>query len=313
MSHESVEERRMSERRPGRAERRRGGRLAAALAVVAALAPAGEAFPQSSDAQQREWNSPVEPFRIVGDVYYVGAHEVSSFLVATPAGHVIIDSGFEETVPQVLANVAKLGFAAEDVELLVASHAHFDHVGGMATLRERTGALLLMSAADAELAARGGKGDPNFGDSVPYRPFRPDRLIADGEVVELGGVRLTAHVTAGHTPGCTSWTLRVEEGGRPLDVLFLCSLTAPGYRLVGNEAYPDIAADYRASFRRLAELPVDVFLANHGSFFDLHGKRAALCANPRENPFVDPAGWKRHLERVRADFEAKLAEQGGGW
>jgi metallo-beta-lactamase class B len=280
-------------------------RLAAALALCLATAAAA----QISSDEEREWNQPVPPFRIAGNVYYVGAHEVAAYLVTTPAGHVVLDSGFEETVPLVLASVEALGFRPADVKLLIASHAHLDHVGGMATLRERTGARLLMSAADAELAARGGQGDPNFGDRFAFRPFSPDRVIADGEVVELGGVRLTAHVTPGHTRGCTTWTLRVEERGVPLDVVFLCSVTAPGYRLIGNPGHPGIVEDYRATFRRLAALPVDVFLANHGSFFDLHGKRERLCANPAENPFVDPEGWRRHLERQREAFEGKLAEQ----
>ena len=299
-------------RSPRRASRAPGAHwlpatvLAAFAACVASSTPLGA---QTNSEEQRRWNHPVEPFRIAGNVYYVGAHEVAAYLVATPDGHVILDSGFEETVPQILANVETLGFRPADVRLLLTSHAHFDHVGGMATLRERTGARLLMSAADAELAARGGQGDPNFGDDFAYRPFRPDREIADGEVVELGDSRLVAHLTPGHTRGCTTWTLRVEEHGRPLDVVFLCSVTAPGYRLVDNAGHPDIVADYRATFRRLAELPVDVFLANHGSFFDLHGKRVALGAKPAANPFVDPEGWRRHLERQREGFEARLAAQ----
>ena len=284
----------------------------AAMVMALALAVPPPAASQMTSDEERAWNQPVEPFRIAGNVYYVGAHEVASFLIATPAGHVILDSAFEETVPQILANVEKLGFRAADVKLLLNSHAHFDHAGGLATLRERTGAELLMSAADAELAARGGQGDPNFGDRFRYRPFTPDRTLADGEVVELGGSRLVAHLTPGHTRGCTTWTVRVEEGGRPLDVAFLCSVTAPGYRLVGNAGHPGIVADYRATFARLAELPVDVFLANHGSFFDLHGKRERLGANPEQNPFVDREGWRQHLERQRQAFEGKLKEQGGG-
>lgn len=289
------------------------GRRGAALLAVAMVAALGSPLRgQTSSEEQRQWNRPVAPFRIAGNVYYVGAHEVAAYLIATDAGHAILDSGFEETVPQILANVETLGFRVADVRYLLASHAHFDHVGGMATLRDRTGATLLMSAADAELAARGGQGDPNFGDDFAYRAFHPDRVIADGEVVELGGSRLVAHLTPGHTRGCTTWTLRVEEGSEPLDVAFLCSVTAPGYRLVDNPGHPTIAEDYRATFRRLAELPVDVFLANHGSFFDLHGKRERLAAGVAGNPFVDREGWRRHLERQRAAFEQRLAEQSGG-
>ena len=264
---------------------------------------------QSAATDRAAWNRPVEPFRIVGNVYYVGAHEVAAYLIATGEGHVILDSGFEATVPRILASVEKLGFRPADVKLLINSHAHYDHCGGMATLRERTGARLLMSAADAELAARGGKGDPHFGDGFAYRPFTADRQVADGEVVELGGSRLTAQLTPGHTRGCTTWTLRVEERGEPLDVVFLCSVTAPGYRLIGNAAHPGIVEDYRTSFRRLLALPADVFLANHGSFFDLLGKRELLARNPVANPFVDREALRNHVERQRAAFEEKLAAQ----
>jgi metallo-beta-lactamase class B len=292
--------------------RRRAARrlaLAAAWAACALAAVASPAVAQISSEQEREWNQPVPPFRIAGNVYYVGAHEVAAYLIATPEGHVILDSGFEETVPLILAGVEALGFRPADVRWILSSHAHFDHNGGLASLRERTGAKIAMSARDAELAARGGQGDPNFGDRFAYRAFTPDRTIDNGDVVELGGTRLAAHLTPGHTRGCTTWTLRVEERGEPLDVLFLCSLTAPGYRLVGNAGHPEIVEDYRASFAHLATLDVDVFLANHGSFFDLHGKRERLCANPQENPFVDPEGWRRHLATQREAFEKKLDEQ----
>jgi metallo-beta-lactamase class B len=305
--------------------------LAGVLAVLAAPAAA-----QETSEEERAWNQPVEPFRIAGNVYYVGAHEVASYLIATPEGHVVLDSGFEATVPQILANVERLGFRVADVKWILNSHAHYDHCGGLATLRERTGARIVMSAADAELAARGGEGDPNFGDGFRYRAFTPDRTIGDGEVVELGGTRLVAQLTPGHTRGCTTWTVRVEENGKPLEVAFLCSVTAPGYRLVGNAGHPTIVEDYRETFRRLAALPVDVFLANHGSFFDLHGKRerlescppaaasvaeegaapvapggeaAVACGAAAGNPFVDPAGWQRHVERQREAFEKRLAEQ----
>jgi metallo-beta-lactamase class B len=283
-------------------------RLAFALLAVPLLVPLPVAA-QISVEQEREWNQPVDPFRIAGNLYYVGAREVASYLVATPEGHVLIDSGFEETVPQVLANVETLGFRPADVKLLLASHAHADHVGGMATLRERTGATIAMSAADGELTRRGGRDDPNFGDRFVYRAFTPDRTLRDGEVVMLGGSALTVNLTPGHTPGCTTWSLTVEEDGRPLRVVILGSVTAPGYRLVGNAAYPSIVEDFRATFERLATLEADVFLAAHGSFFGLLEKRAALARNPVDNPFVDPAALPAHVERLRASFERQLAEQ----
>ena len=296
-----------------RARRRPRMSVAALLALALGpmtLPPAAGA--QTSSEEERAWNEPVEPFRIVGNVYYVGAREVAAYLVATPEGHVLIDSGFEETVPQILANVEALGFRTADVEVLLASHAHYDHVGGMATLRERTGARLHMSAADAELAARGGQDDPNFGDTFRYRAFRPDRVLRDGEVVELGGTKLTAHLTPGHTPGCTTWTTTVEEHGAPLRLVLLCSVTAPRYRLVGNAGYPGIAEDFHATFARLEGMAADVFLAPHGSFFGLLEKRAALCRNPAANPFVDAAAFPAHVAARKTAFERELAAQREG-
>ena len=281
--------------------------------AVAALALLGAAPARAElSEEERRWNEPVEPFRIAGNVYYVGAKEVASYLVATPAGHVVIDSGFAETVPRVLANVRALGFEPKDVKWLLISHAHYDHVGGIADLRDATGAKVAVSAGDAEQAKNGGKGDFQWGDRFTYRPFTADRLLRDGDTVALGGTTLTANVTPGHTRGCTSWSTDVVERGKPLCVLVLCSVTAPGYRLAGNAAYPQIVDDYRATFRRLAAMPVDVFLAAHGSFFGLLDKRAALCRNPETNPFVDPQGYRDHVERLRQELERRLAEQQRG-
>jgi metallo-beta-lactamase class B len=262
-----------------------------------------------TSAEERLWNEPVEPFRIVGNVYYVGAREVSAYLVKGRDRSVLIDSGFAETAPLVLKNLETLAVRPREVGVLLATHAHYDHVGGLAALREATGAAIWMSEADAELAGRGGLGDPNFGDRFRYRAFRPDRVLRDGDTMTVGGARLTALVTPGHTPGCTSWQIDVTERGRPLRVLVVCSVTAPGYRLVDNAAYPGIADDYAATFRRLAGVRADVLLASHGSVFDLLGKRAALGRNPERNPFVDAAEAARYLERSRKAFERELAEQ----
>lgn len=289
---------------------RRAAALAfAALTVVTALAVAAAPTRAELSEEERTWNEPVEPFRIAGNVYYVGAREVTSYLIATPAGHVLVDSGFAETVPQVLANVRTLGFDPKDVKWLLISHPHYDHVGGIADLRDATGASIAVSAADAEQAKNGGKGDFQWGDRFTYRAFTAARLLLDGDTVALGGTTLTANVTPGHTRGCTSWSTPVTEHGKPLHVVFVCSITFPGYKLAGNEAYPRIADDYRDTFRRLAAMPADVFLAAHGSFFRLMEKRAALSRNPEQNPFVDPQGYRAHVEQKRQEFEQRLAEQ----
>jgi metallo-beta-lactamase class B len=282
-----------------------------ALAAASLLGGSLPATASTLSEEEQRWNEPVEPFRIAGNLYYVGARDVTSYLVATPVGHIVIDSGFAETVPQVLANIRTLGFEPKDVRWLLISHPHYDHVGGIADLRDTTGAKVAISAADAEQAARGGVGDFAFGDRFRYRPFTADRVLRDGDTVALGGATLTANVTPGHTRGCTSWSMDVVEEGKPLHVVFVCSVTAPGYQVAGNEAYPRIAEDYRETFRRLAAMPADVFLAAHGNFFGLVEKRAVLCRNPDKNPFVDPQGYRDHVERLRQQFEEKVKGQGG--
>jgi metallo-beta-lactamase class B len=256
---------------------------------------------------QPEWNRPVPPFRIAGNLYYVGAKEVASYLITTPAGHLLLDSGFAETVPQVERNLKALGFDPKDVRVLLNSHAHYDHAGGLAALKRLTGAKLYASTADAPQLERGGLDDFAFGDRFPFEPVTVDRRLADGEVVELGGTRLKALVTPGHTRGCTTWTTPVREGDAAWNVVFLCSLTAPGYRLVGNPAYPRLLDDYRASIARVRALPCDIFLAPHGSFFDLEGKRARLGKGP--NPFVDPGALRRHADEQAAALETELQRQ----
>src|SRR4030095_15706394 len=164
-----------------------------------------------ADETARSWNQPVKPFRIAGNLYYVGASDLSSLLIITPQGHILLDSGLVETEPQIQQNVAKLGFRLEDVKVLINTHAHYDHAGGLALLKRLTGATLMASEADAALLAAGGKGDPNFGDTLAYEPVKVDRILRDGDKVELGGVTLTAHLTPGHTKGNTTWTMTVND------------------------------------------------------------------------------------------------------
>ncbi|HVS12960.1 MAG TPA: subclass B3 metallo-beta-lactamase [Thermoanaerobaculia bacterium] len=260
-----------------------------------------------SDQRWRAMNQPVEPLRLVGPIHYVGANDVASYLIATPEGHILIDGGFEETAPMIRANVEKLGFRLEDVEILLHSHAHFDHVGGLARLKEWSGAELWASAADAPRLAGGGEVDvPLLGEAARFPPVRPDRLYADGETVKLGGVELVARVTAGHTPGCTSWDTTVREGESELRVVSICSLSVlDGMRFGDDPTYPGIAADFERSFETLAAIPADVFLASHASFFGLERKRALVAAgNP--NPFVDAEGYRAFVARARERFRRAL-------
>ncbi len=254
------------------------------------------------------WMLPFEPRRIVGNVYYVGNNLISSFLIATPAGHILIDTGPIQMLPQVEANMEKLGFSVKDVKVLLNSHAHFDHCGGFAEFKRRTGATVIVSKPDGELMMRGGKGDFYWGDELAYEPVHPDRFISDNERVELGGTVLTAHLTPGHTKGCTSWSMRAMENGKAYDVLFLCGLTVSPYKLTNNEQYPGVAGDIRATLMRLRGMHADVLLAAHGFWFDLEGK-AARQREGSPNPFIDPNELEHHLTEMEDDFEKALAAQ----
>lgn len=274
--------------------------------ILAALLCAGSLFAQK-DPLSRSWNQPVEPFRIIRNVYYVGASDVTAYLIATPKGHIIIDGGFEETAPMILANVEKLGFDRADIRILLNSHAHYDHAGGLAALKAATGATFIASEGDAPQLARGGKDDPQFGDAFPFPPVTPDKLARDGDRVALGGSILTAHITAGHTRGCTTWTMTVREKGHDYDVVFVGSPSVPSqYKLVGNPRYPDAVDDYRRQFATLKSLHCDVFLASHGNFFDLQGKMKRR--GEKTNPFIDPAGYKAFVETMEAAFEKRVKE-----
>lgn len=260
-----------------------------------------------SDATSRSWNQPVKPYRIIGNVWYVGASGVTSFLIATPEGHILLDSGLPETVPQIKENVARLGFKMADIKILLNSHAHYDHAGGLAELKELTGAKLMATEADAELLARGGKDDFQWGDRFAYRPVKTDRALRDGDQVKLGEVALTARLTPGHTKGSTTWTMKAQDGGKQYDVVFASSVSAPGYKLVGNYKYPNIVDDYRRTFQILKSLPCDVFLGPHAEFFSMKEKMARMEQGSGPNPFIDPEGYHAYLANGEKDFQ-KIVE-----
>lgn len=261
------------------------------------------------DEASRAMNQPVKPYRVIGNIYYVGASDVSSFLITTSNGHILLDSGFIETVPQIKQNMAQLGFRLEDIKILLNSHAHYDHAGGLAELKRLTGAKLMTSEGDVPLLAAGGKGDPNFGDRFLFEPVKPDRILRDGDKVELGGVTMIARITPGHTKGCTSWTMKVKDGAKEYDVVFVGSTSAPGYKLVNNPGYPGIVADYEKTFRLLKSLKCDVFLAAHGQFYGMLDKAKLLEHGPTSNLFIDPEGYRRYLDQSEKTFRKLLASQ----
>ena len=250
--------------------------------------------------RQAEFNKPFPPHKVIGNVYYVGSEQLASFLITTPEGHILINSSFETTVPVIRAAVEKLGFKFTDIKILLGSHAHGDHMEGDALVKDLTKAQVMAMEQDVPALRTmkpGGKEHPI------------DRVLKDGDEVKLGGTTLVAHRTAGHTKGCTTWTLRVQDGGKSYNVAILGSIGVnPGYVLVNNKEYPEIGDDYVRSFKVLRSMPVDVFLGAHGSFYGLSEKYAQLDKGGA-NPFVDPAGFKAHVDRQEKNFQARLEEQ----
>jgi len=275
--------------------------LALALSALTLAVPAAGAAQDS--AQRREWNRPSTPFRIAPDVYYVGTSGLAAYLITDPAGHVLIDGGLPESAPLIADNIRALGFVLDDVKYLLINHAHFDHSGGLAELKRRTGARFVASAGDRrDLESGRVAGRPELGGGPPVRV---DRVVADGATLRLGKTVLTAHLTPGHTRGCTSWSLPSARG----EILFACSLTVAGQNLIDDPTYRRAAADFRRTFAKLRGIRADVFLNFHPEFFDVDGKRARLEAGD-ENAFVDPAELPRQVARAERLFEAELAAQG---
>jgi len=276
------------------------------LALLAAV-PASAAVTASSDpvAAQPEWARPADPFRIAGNLYYVGSATLSAFLLTDPAGHVLIDGAMPQNGDQIADNIRRLGFRVEDVRILLNNHAHPDHSGGLARLKQLSGAQLLASAADRPALE---SGTVAYRDEYWYAPaVAVDRIVADRETIRLGQLVLTANLTAGHTKGCTSWTTRIVEQGRPLDVVFACSLTVAGQDLVDDPRYPEAAQDFEATYSRLRGLNADIFLSFHASQFGLADKRARLASDPMA--FVDRTELGVQIERAQAAFRRELERQ----
>jgi metallo-beta-lactamase class B len=266
----------------------------------------------SATAQQNpDWTRPFPPFKLIGNVYWVGTYDLSTYLITTDAGHILINTGFVETVPEIKKGVEQLGFRLDDVEILLATHAHWDHVDGLAELKRLTGARMMMSDADAVLLEDGGKSDFRFGadPDTNFEPVPVDRRLKDQDTIALGGVTLTAHHHPGHTKGATSFTLTVREGGRDYRVVIanLGSIN-PGVTVSGMPNYPTIGDDYARTFAAQKALPVDVFLASHAGQFGMHVKyKPGDAYDP--NRFVDPRGFSAAVERLETIYREQLARE----
>ncbi len=258
-----------------------------------------------------EWTRAMEPFRIAGNLYYVGSEDLAAYLVVTPKGLILINSNLTTSSAQIKVSMEKLGFHFRDVKILLISHAHYDHCAGSAEVKRLTGAKYEVMDGDVETVESGGKKDFNYGADATFRfpATKVDRILHDGDVVELGGVKLTAHKTAGHTRGTTTWTMDEIEGGKTLHAVIIGSPNVnPGYKLVGNKVYPEIAKDYRHGFEVLKGLPCDIFLGAHGGYFDL-GEKYSRFKKGEGEAFIDPAGCKAYVADREAAFEAELKKQ----
>lgn len=258
------------------------------------------------------WKAPVPPRHLAGNLYYVGAIGVSAYLITTPQGHILIDTGFEETVPIIQRGVEQLGFKLTDIKFILSSHAHIDHVGGHAQMKKLTGAQVVASAADAAVLESGGAADfLNWPREVlAYAPVKVDRIVGEGDVVEVGTTKLTAHLTPGHTRGATTWTMDLVESGKTYQVVFFSSASInAGTRLLNNERYPQIAVDFETTFARLKQLPCDIFLAPHGGQFAMADKFARLERGEGVAALVDPDGWAKLIAAAEKTYRAQLVQE----
>jgi metallo-beta-lactamase class B len=274
--------------------------LASGAEIDASIAAPLDAF-----SVNMEWNVPARPFKVIVNLHFVGSKTVGAYLITTPEGHFLIDGIVPQSAPLILENIRTLGFDPADVKHLLNSHAHIDHAGGLAALKRATGAVMVASAADAPILEAG---DVVYGPTkgIKFPPVLVDQIISDGETLTLGGVTLTAHLTPGHTPGCTSWTLPVTGADGADHTPFLhCSSTVAGQKLV-PESYPGMIESYRATFEKVRTLEADVFLANDDSFFGLAEQRARLEAGDA-NAFVDAGELQAFNTRMEEAFETQLA------
>lgn len=285
---------------PGRNIRTREYINMRALILVAVLAVLS--FPaQTQTVQDRTQDRVAFPaHKMIANIYYVGTGTLNSYLITTPQGHILINSNFEETVPLLRASIEKLGFSLTDIKIILGSHAHGDHMQADAVVKELTGGATVMAMEQDVPALKSMK--------APSGKAHPiDRVLKDGEQVTLGGTTLTAHLTPGHTRGCTTWTTRIQDGGRMYDVLIACGGLQEDVRLVNNKNYPEIADDFATSIKKFKTLRADVFLGAHSWFFDLAGKHQKLGG--ASNPYIDPAGYKAWVDNMEKNYNTVLAEQ----
>ncbi len=270
------------------------------------------AFGAALVAQQNpEWTKPFPPFRIVGNIYWVGSYDLSSYLVTTPQGNILINTGIGDTAQEIKRSVETLGFKLSDTKILTATHGHYDHVAGLAALKRMTGATVMIAEPDRELLETGGKADFRFGNDAfaQFDPVKVDRTFKDNDTISLGGSVLTAHLHAGHTKGATSFTTNVQDGGKTYRVIIAnMGSINPGVKMTGMPGFPDIAQAYANTFRAQKDMQIDVWLASHASQFHMHEKYTPGSPyDPRR--FVDPDGFRKSVQELEKTYLEQVARE----
>lgn len=280
------------------------------FAAVAAVVTATASAAQTND----EWTRPTTPVHLIGNIYWVGTYDLSTYLITTPQGHILINTGLASTVPEIKRAVEQLGFKMSDVRILTATHGHYDHAAGMAALKRMTGARLIVNERDKDLFETGGKADFRFGNDpgAMFEAVKVDGTLKDGDTITLGGTTLVAHLNAGHTKGATSFTTTVTEGGKSyrVGIMNMGSIN-PGVKMTGMPGYPTIAQDYANTFLAQKDTKLDVFLASHASQFRLHDKVKAAPAYSPER-FVDPKGYLAEVQRLEKLYLDQVAREKAG-
>jgi metallo-beta-lactamase class B len=289
--------------------------LASAKLHSAVRGQAANTSPQTptNTSPPPDWVNPFPPHRVMGNLYYVGSEGLASYLITTPDGNILINSSLEQSVPLIQASIEKLGFKFSDTKILLISHAHWDHCAGSAKIKAMTSAKYMVMAEDVPVVESGGKKDFRYGGdaSTHYPATKVDRVLHDGDEAKLGQVVLLAHKTAGHTKGCTTWTMKVrdDKSAKIYDVVIVGSPNVnPGYKLVNNAEYPQIERDYERAFAVWNALSCDIFLGAHGAYYDLAAKYPKLN-DGGENPFIDTAGYKAYIADREAAFQEELKKQ----
>jgi metallo-beta-lactamase class B len=287
------------------------GGLVKAVCALGLLLTTATALAQAPDPLRGPGSQRVEAYRVIGNIYYVGAVDVSSHLIVTPQGLILIDTGTREMLAGVRANIEALGHRLRDVKIILSSHAHWDHVENHARMKELTGAQVMAVGEDAQ-AISTGIDSSAFG-AEGWEPTPVDRILKDGDTVSLGGLSLQAHLTPGHTKGCTTWTTTVHEDGRAYSVVFIGGVSInPGVKLLANQRHPGIAEDYARTFRTLKGLSPDVFLAQHPGIYGMAEKVLRLKAGARENPFIDREGYRQVVSEAEAAYLRQLTQEKAG-